>query len=313
MSFKFDWSRVSTNQELLEQVKTKINTALREALSGNDNCIVCLRKLDLGSEPPELQIIKISELKQNKLHLVFAFSYQGNASMEMDINLQVNPLVSDKGRIGRLGRTHTGVLAAHLPLRAPIYTVLSKFQLDGTLALAIDMSTTEEEIITIEASHSSSLLRQSKEVITQKIRSLSASSKREKDMIEFSEVIKPKKKKEERSQVTLTLLNEAFRDVVVNSSFDGSPASGAIANSIKTNINKTIKKIIGTPQTMSFSGKSSSSSSSLSSTTKLVTIPYPTTCCSSCGRSSTSPCTFCTSLVITSSPSTPGHEGHEEH
>jgi len=197
MSFKFDWSRVSTNKEFLNDLKSKINSALEQALADNDNYGVSLKNFDLGSSAPELQIIKITELKQDKMHLVFAFSYCGDASMELDVNLQVNPLVSSKGRVGRLGRTHMGLLAAHIPLRCSIYTALSKFQLEGTLDLAVDINT--EETTTTEeievTSPPSSILMKSKEVIKEKLKNFSNGSKMEKSTYEFHEVVKPKKKK----------------------------------------------------------------------------------------------------------------------
>jgi len=279
MSFKFDWSRISTNNGLREQLREKINCALQKSLAENENYTVVLRLLDFGSEPPELQIVKINELKVDKIHLIFSFTYQGDAFMSFDVNLQVNPLVSDKGRIGHLSRTHMGTLSSHLPLHAGINTTLSKFEIEGTLELSIDVPQQKEqqpeqiEIINMEKISdseavpvstdeisSSSILTKSKEVIKQKIRSLSASHREENLQEEFSEVIKPKEM--EGAKVSLLLLNEAFRDVRVNTSFDGSNASRKIGKTLKRHIRSGLKKIIGVPQIFTFSTPSLISSAS---------------------------------------------------
>jgi len=274
MSFKFDWSRVSSSKELREQLREKINSTLQRGLAENENYSVILRKLDFGSESPELQIVKINELKVNKVHLVFAFAYRGDAFMSFDVNLQVNPLVSSKGHVGHLSRSHMGTLSAHLPLRASIDTTLSKFELDGTLDFVVDVNDTleeeggekdfEPEYVTLTPEDSPSLLTKSKEVI-KKIRSLSSSGREENNGHgEFSEVVKPKKplKTEKGTKVTVTLLNEAFRDVRVNTSFDGSNASRKIGNTIKKHIRQGLKKIIGVPQSFSFSASSLTKGSS---------------------------------------------------
>jgi len=145
MSFKFEWSSISTNKELREQLREQINSTIQKAAAENENYFISLRTLDFGTEPPELQIAKISELKSDKVHLVFAFAYKGNASLSFDVNLQVNPLVSGT-RIGRLSRTHMGILSSHLPLSAFIDVTLSKFQIDGTLDLCITRPKEEDEI-----------------------------------------------------------------------------------------------------------------------------------------------------------------------
>jgi len=137
MSFKFDWCRISTNKQLREQLREQINATIQKAVAENENDSIRLRTLDFGTEPPELQIAKISELKCDKVHLVFAFAYKGNASLSFDVNLQVNPLVSSRSRIGHLNRTHMGILSSHLPLHAFIDITLSKFQIDGTIDLCI--------------------------------------------------------------------------------------------------------------------------------------------------------------------------------
>jgi len=278
MSFKFDWSRISTNKELRDQLRDKINSALRKGLSESENYAVVLRHLDFGSEPPELQIVKISELKFDKVHLIFSFAYRGDAFMSFDVNLQVNPLVSDKGRIGHLSRTHMGTLSSHLPLPASIDTTLSKFEIDGTLELSIDvphlsqeqeqiemnkekMTESETELTITPMEETSSILTKSTEAIKQRLRAISSTSREKEENLkqQSSEVIKPKQT--EGTTVSLLLLNEAFRDVRVNSSFDGSNASRKIAKTLKKHIRNGLKKLVGTPQVFTFSTSSLVSSS----------------------------------------------------
>jgi len=227
MSVKFNWSSVN-NQELRDQIRGKINEAIERELKMDDNFVVQLDSLDLGTEPPELQIAKISELKTSKAHLTFAFSYHGNASMHFKINLQVNPLVSHRGMVGHIGRAHMGCLAAHLPLRAEIYTVLSKFHLEGTLDLSFTGSDSEDECSTVTSRKSSE-----------------GSLVETEGTWQFEDVTKPKRP--QGPKVTLTLLNEAFRHVTVNSSYDGSAASLVVANTIRKQIRNGVQKLVGVP------------------------------------------------------------------
>jgi len=267
MSFKFDWCRISANKELREQLREQINSTIRKAVAENENYSISLKTLDFGTEPPELQIAKISELKSDKVHLTFAFSYRGNASLSFDVNLQVNPLMSGRSHIGHLNRTHMGILSSHLPLYAAIDLTLSKFQIDGTIDLCISIpknkqqeqdESNEEEIYITEDNNilpskdlpsSNSLLTKSKEVLKQKImESLKYTN------IEKLTKIKNKNIKEEnkKTQVTFTLLNEAFKNVKINNTFDGSNASIKISNTIKRQLRLNIKKIIGKAQTFEF-------------------------------------------------------------
>jgi len=265
MSFKFDWSRISANKELREQLREQINATIQKAAAENENHSIRLRTLDFGTEPPELQIAKINELKCDKVHLVFAFAYKGNASLSFDVNLQVNPLVSSRSRIGHLNRTHMGILSSHLPLHASIDITLSKFQIDGTIDLCITVpksSPTEmeeqieyEEIYVTDDNNilpskdlPKTLLTKSREAFRKKI----MESLKYTNLEELTKLKKPKIEENKKTQIKFTLLNEAFKNVKINTTFDGSNASIKIGNTIKKQLRTNLKKIVGKPQTFEF-------------------------------------------------------------
>jgi len=123
------------------------------------------------------------------------------------------------------------------------------------------MTESETELTITPMEETSSILTKSTEAIKQRFRALSSTSREKEENLkqQSSEVMKPKQTK--GTTVSLLLLNEGFRDVRVNSSFDGSNASRKIAKTLKKHIHDGLKKLVGKPQVFSFSTSSLVSSS----------------------------------------------------
>jgi len=69
---------------------------------------------------------------------------------------------------------------------------------------------------------------------------------------ELTKLKKPKIEENKKTQIMFTLLNEAFKNVKINTTFDGSNASIKIGNTIKKQLRTNLKKIVGKPQTFEF-------------------------------------------------------------
>ncbi len=132
MSFRFDWSTVAS-KELLRDIRTRINSTLYKAAQ-KDNYqgnTMHLLSLDLGTEvrtrshhrrrrtsntapygfesdrgivligvcvvqEPEIKLLDINELSEEKVKMSFGFCYDGNATLKFRATVQVRP--SDSGQ-----------------------------------------------------------------------------------------------------------------------------------------------------------------------------------------------------------------------
>jgi len=104
---------------------------------------------------------------------------------------------------------------------------------------------------------------------------------------ELTKLKKPKIEENKKTQITFSLLNEAFKNVKINTTFDGSNASIKIGNTIKKQLRINLKKIVGKPQTFEFllpnnknnnetpTGQSSSSLKSVKTPGVINTVTTP--------------------------------------
>jgi len=245
MSIQVNWSKVCDNQELRQLVQDKINGALEQQLSTNPNLGITLEDIDFGSEPPMLQILKIGDLKAEKVELVCAFSYKGNASMRFKLNVEINPLVSSS-HLDRLASKHMRILAADTPLPTTISAVLSKLRLNGTVEIEYK-GEYYEDIPTIDVG--SRPCYQLLKRWTRKHTDQGDSPLKKQTKIEPSVTIK---------------LRNMSHSLQIASSFDGSPAADSFAKTFHSQIENGVSKLIDTPVSIPLSSSSASSSSSSS-------------------------------------------------
>ncbi|CAG8775068.1 4682_t:CDS:2, partial [Racocetra fulgida] len=134
MSFKFSWPEFTT--EFVEQAKQLLTTALNKS-SKPVNIVdpIVVKDLNMGTKPPELEIMEICELAVDKFRGIFKLIYSGDAHLTLQTKVQANPMNSNKYDLSMY--TRRGILAADQPLVVPMLLRLSNLKLRGIIVLVV--------------------------------------------------------------------------------------------------------------------------------------------------------------------------------
>ncbi|KAJ1993736.1 ERMES complex subunit [Dimargaris cristalligena] len=134
MSFKFNWSNFS--EAFYEEARQLLTNALN---NGNlpDSIVdrIEVKELNLGSQPPELDILEVGDLGEDRFRGLFRIVYQGDAHIALQTKVQVNPMKLRRSEISLQPRF--GVLAADQPLIVPMLLRISQVRLRGTVLLSV--------------------------------------------------------------------------------------------------------------------------------------------------------------------------------
>ncbi|KAG6332222.1 hypothetical protein ID866_6866, partial [Astraeus odoratus] len=135
MSFTFQWPRFS------EQFHTDAIQMLNKALNKGDKPPVIADKievveLEMGTQPPELEIRDIGELTTDQFRGIFRLTYNGDAHIVLKTKVQANPLNHKQPDI-HLMTGSRGMLAAKEPLVVPMLLRLSHFRLNSYVVLVV--------------------------------------------------------------------------------------------------------------------------------------------------------------------------------
>ncbi|KAI1796047.1 hypothetical protein LXA43DRAFT_1079660 [Ganoderma leucocontextum] len=135
MSFTFKWPRFS------DQFHTNAIQLLESALNkGNKPPVIADRievvELEMGTQPPELEIRDIGELTMDQFRGIFRLTYAGDAHIVLRTKVQANPLNHKQPDIHLMGGSH-GMLAAKHGLVVPMLLRLSHFRLNSYVVLVV--------------------------------------------------------------------------------------------------------------------------------------------------------------------------------
>jgi len=91
MAFNFNWTPLSTSSsEFYTRAKDLLTTALNKApkppIIVDD---IYVEELNLGSTAPELEILEIGDLAEDRFRGIFKVSYGGNAVLTLKTKVQV--------------------------------------------------------------------------------------------------------------------------------------------------------------------------------------------------------------------------------
>jgi len=145
MAFKFTWPTFS--DPFYETARNLLTLALSKAPTPpiiTDNILV--QEFNLGTKAPDLEMLEIGELGDDKFRGVFKLNYSGDAFIVLQTKVQVpfmrfvaqfsckaNPLHTRSQLTPAF--TSRGILAADVPLTVPMFLRLSCFQLSGIIIL----------------------------------------------------------------------------------------------------------------------------------------------------------------------------------
>ncbi|KAK9454766.1 hypothetical protein V1511DRAFT_460279 [Dipodascopsis uninucleata] len=133
MSFKFAWP-FATEENFYPKAKTLLTEALNK---GRKPPIIVdtiyVKDLNLGTKPPELEILEIGDLADDRFRGVFKLSYNGDGFISLQTVVEANPL----NIYSHLTPSFTSpkFLAASSSLKIPLTLTLSEIKLSGIVIL----------------------------------------------------------------------------------------------------------------------------------------------------------------------------------
>ncbi|KAG0335412.1 ERMES complex subunit [Podila humilis] len=135
MAFRFQWPYFS--EEFMHEAKTMLTNALNK---GNKPAVIVdhitVKELDMGTLPPELEMLEMGELSTERFRGIFKLTYNGDAHIVLQTKVQANPMNVKK--TDNPSYTRRGILAADQPLVVPMLLRISDFKLRGIIVLVVD-------------------------------------------------------------------------------------------------------------------------------------------------------------------------------
>ncbi|KAH6693695.1 mitochondrial distribution and morphology protein 34 [Plectosphaerella plurivora] len=134
MAFNFNWSPLAADEDFYQRARDLLTTALNK--SPKPPIIVddiFVTELNLGSVPPDLEILEIGDLAEDRFRGIFKMSYSGDAFLTLKTRVQANPMntyLSSKPSF-----TSPQPLAAASGLTIPLSITLSEIKLSAFIIL----------------------------------------------------------------------------------------------------------------------------------------------------------------------------------
>lgn len=136
MSFRFDWPLFSDS--FYDQAKDLLCSALNK---GDKPPIIADRidvgHLDMGTIPPDLEILEIGDLGTDRFRGIFRLTYAGDASIGLQTKIQANPLRQKTSAASPDILSSPSILFASTPLVVPMTLKLSCLKLRAIVVLVI--------------------------------------------------------------------------------------------------------------------------------------------------------------------------------
>lgn len=131
MAFNFNWSPLIADTERVRDMLTNaLNKSPKPPIIVDD---IIVNELNLGSTPPELEILEIGDLAEDRFRGIFKMSYTGDAYLTLKTRVQANPLNTYLSTKPSFASPQP--LAASSSLTIPIQITLSEFRLSGFVIL----------------------------------------------------------------------------------------------------------------------------------------------------------------------------------
>ncbi|KAJ3138472.1 ERMES complex subunit [Physocladia obscura] len=133
--FKVNWPRFS--DEFISQASQQLTLALNKGQKPNNIAgDIEVADLNMGTKPPDLEILEIGELGEDRFKGIFKMTYAGDAHVILNTKVQANPLNLPRHEYTITKRSP--ILAANHPLVVPMRLRISNLKLRGIVVLVID-------------------------------------------------------------------------------------------------------------------------------------------------------------------------------
>ncbi|KAI4716338.1 hypothetical protein E4T48_07442 [Aureobasidium sp. EXF-10727] len=131
MAFNFNWSPlIGDTSRARDMLTTALNKSPKPPIIVDD---IIVNELNLGSVPPELEILEIGDLAEDRFRGIFKMSYAGDAYLTLKTRVQANPLNTSLSTKPAFASPQP--LAAASGLTIPIQITLSDIRLSGFVIL----------------------------------------------------------------------------------------------------------------------------------------------------------------------------------
>lgn len=133
MSFKFNWDSFN-DENFYERARALLTDALNKGKMPpilSDRIIV--RELYLGEESPQLEILEVGDLADDRFRGIFKLTYNGEASITLATKVQANPLKVYS--MSAPSFCTPKFMGASAPLDIPLNLTLSDIRLSGIIIL----------------------------------------------------------------------------------------------------------------------------------------------------------------------------------
>ncbi|CCU82096.1 unnamed protein product [Blumeria hordei] len=134
MAFNFNWSPLTADANFYQRAQEMLTTALNKSPKPPiivDDIIV--NELNLGSVPPDLEILEIGDLAEDRFRGIFKMCYSGDAFLTLKTRVQANPL--NTYLFSKPLFTSPQPLAAASGLTIPLQITLSEIKLSAFIIL----------------------------------------------------------------------------------------------------------------------------------------------------------------------------------
>ena len=90
MAFNFNWSPlIADTDRVREMLTSALNKSPKPPIIVDE---LIVSELNLGSSPPDLEILEIGDLAEDRFRGIFKMSYTGDAYLTLKTRVQANPL-----------------------------------------------------------------------------------------------------------------------------------------------------------------------------------------------------------------------------
>lgn len=134
MAFNFNWSPLAADANFYSRAQEMLTTALNKSPKPPiivDDILV--NELNLGSVPPDLEILEIGDLAEDRFRGIFKMCYSGDSFLTLKTRVQVNPL--NTYLFSKPSFTSPQPLAASSGLTIPLQITLSEIKLSAFIIL----------------------------------------------------------------------------------------------------------------------------------------------------------------------------------
>ncbi|KAI4705594.1 ERMES complex subunit [Alternaria sp. BMP 2799] len=131
MAFNFNWSPlIADTSRARDMLTTALNKSPKPPIIVDD---IIVTELNLGTTPPELEILEIGDLAEDRFRGIFKMSYAGDAFLTLKTKVQANPLKTYLSNKPDFASPQP--LAASSGLTIPLQITLSNIRLSGFVIL----------------------------------------------------------------------------------------------------------------------------------------------------------------------------------